>query len=230
VHVAAQPVAVIADSHLGGPGGDVEPLLGQLESALDAGMRDVVLLGDVFQAWVGLPRFETPPIRRLVEACAALRRRGVWIAYVEGNRDFYLTRERYAEAFDVVATEVAVQVGQRKILFVHGDGLHDRDWQYRFWRRLSKSAPVRLALQAMPRRLAMAFVERTDRRLAATNFKHKRRIPEEAILGYGARRLREGFDLLVLGHFHEPRVWPCGAGEVRILDAWFRSRTLEALS
>jgi UDP-2,3-diacylglucosamine pyrophosphatase LpxH len=230
VHLAAQPVGVIADSHLGGPGGDVEPLLAQLESAVAGGTRDLVLLGDVFQAWVGLPRFETPPIRRLVEALAALRRRGVWIAYVEGNRDFYLTRERYSEAFDVVATEVALRVGERRLLFVHGDGLNDRDWQYRFWRRLSKSAPVKVALGVLPRKLAMAFVERTDRRLASTNFKHKRRIPEEAILDYGARRLGEGFDLLVLGHFHEPRAWPCAGGEVRVLDAWFHSRTLETLA
>ena len=43
------------------------------------------------------------------------------------------------------------------------------------------------------------------------------------------RRLAEGHDVLLLGHFHEPRVWPVAGGEVRLLDAWFRSREVEWL-
>ena len=39
----------------------------------------------------------------------------------------------------------------------------------------------------------------------------------------------EGHDVLLLGHFHEPRVWKVAGGEVRLLDAWFRSREVEWL-
>lgn len=193
-------------------------------------MGRLVLLGDIFQAWVGLPAFDTDATRQFVGTLTALRARGVWISYVEGNRDFYLSRERYAAALDCLGTEVAVEVGGRRILFVHGDGLNDRDIQYRTWRRLSKSAPVRWMVRALPARLARGFVERTERRLAGTNFKHKRRLPEEAILAYAERRLGEGHDLLVLGHFHEPRSWRVAGGEVRILDAWFQSRRVEWIS
>ena len=34
-------------------------------------------------------------------------------------------------------------------------------------------------------------------------------------------------DVLLLGHFHEERTWPVGNGEVRLLEAWFKSRRVE---
>ena len=186
-----------------------------------------MLLGDIFQAWVGLPAFETPEIRAFLEQLGRLRERGLWIGYVEGNRDFFLERDAHAEAFDVIATEVALQVGSRRILFVHGDGLNDRDYAYRFWRSLSKRRLVRTVLGVLPEAWARGFVARTERRLGSSNFKHKQRVPTEAILAYGARRFAEGHDLLVLGHFHEPLRLSAPGGEICVLDAWFRSRAVE---
>ena len=112
---------------------------------------------------------------------------------------------------------------------MHGDGLNDRDRKYRFWRWLSKSAAVRHLVRHTPRRLAHRIVHSTERRLSQTNFKHRAALPEAAIRAYAARRLAEGYDVLLLGHFHEPRVWQVSGGEVRLLDAWFRSRTVEWL-
>src|SRR5262249_17695340 len=157
------------------------------------------------------------------------RRQGIWIDYIEGNRDFYLGSSPYADAFDALGLETAFTVGGTRYLAVHGDGLNDRDWQYRFWRRLSKSRPVELAVRRTPRRLAHRMVHSTEERLSKTNWKHKRELPERAIRAYAERRLQEGHDVLLFGHFQEPRVWPVPGGEVRLLDAWFRSRQVEWL-
>jgi hypothetical protein len=50
------------------------------------------------------------------------------------------------------------------------------------------------------------------------------------IRDYAERRLAEGHDVLLLGHFHEPRRWPVAGGEVRLLEAWFTSRRIEWLT
>lgn len=186
-----------------------------------------MLLGDIFQAWIGSPRFETADITAVVSALRTLRRQGLRIDYIEGNRDFYLKHSPYADAFDHVGTEVAFEVGGKRYLAVHGDGLNDRDWKYRFWRDLSKSAPVRLAVTQIPRGFAHRLVHSTEQRLSQTNFKHKVRIPEEAIHRYAERRFAEGHDVLLLGHFHEARTWQVAGGEVRLLEAWFTSRRVE---
>ena len=220
-------IALLADAHLGGPGGTAAPLVAQLAALPDEGCRRLILMGDLFQAWVGLARFETPEVAAVVPALRELRRRGIRIDYIEGNRDFYLASGPYADAFDAVVREVAFEAGGVRYLAVHGDGLNDRDLQYLFWRRLSKSRPVELLVRCTPRRLARRMVASTEDRLSRTNFKHKRELPERAIRAYAERRLAEGHDVLLLGHFHEPQVWQVEGGEVRLLDAWFRSRRIE---
>jgi UDP-2,3-diacylglucosamine hydrolase len=222
-------IALIADAHVSGPGGPAGPLVEQLRALPGQGCRRLILMGDLFQAWVGFESFETADIAAVVAALRDLRRLGVEIDYVEGNRDFFLAGSPYAGAFDRVVLETAFTVGGRRYLAVHGDGLNDRDWKYRFWRRVSKSAPVRFALRRIPEKLAHRMVHSTEQRLSQTNFKHRAELPEAAIRRYAERRLAEGHDVLLLGHFHEPRVWTVPGGEVRLLDAWFRSRAVEWL-
>ena len=222
-------IALIADAHIGGPGGSAGPLLDQLDALQSQGCDHLILMGDLFQAWIGSPRFETPDIKAVVDRLRDLRKQGLRIDYVEGNRDFFLQDSPYADAFDRVVLEVAFEAGGKRYLAVHGDGLNDRDWQYLFWRRLSKSPPVRFAVFHVPQALAHRMVHSTEQRLSRTNFKHKSNVPEEAIRRYAERRLAEGHDVLLLGHFHEPHVWTVRGGEVRLMDAWFRSRQVEWL-
>ena len=221
------PVCVIADAHLGGPGGDAGPLVEQLRALPEHGCRHLILLGDIFHVWVGSRKFETEEIRRVVPELRRLRRDGMRIEYVEGNRDFFLAGSPYADAFDLVASETRFEVGGARYLCVHGDGLNDRDRQYLFWRWLSKSTPVRWAVLGLPRSMAGKMVRSTEEKLARTNFKHRMDVPAAAIRAYAEKRLAEGFDVLLLGHFHEPHRFEVEGGEARLLDAWFNSRRVE---
>ncbi len=219
----------MADAHLGGPGGAAQPLIEQLEALPGLGCGHLVLLGDLFQIWIGDRRYETPDIARVAETLVRLRGAGVRVDYVEGNRDFFLAGSPYAASFDRVGQEVAFEAGGRRYLAVHGDGLDRRDWKYRFWRAVSKSAPSRFAARHTPRRIAGNLVRGTEQKLSETNQEHKRRIPEEVLRAYGRRRLAEGHDVLLLGHFHERRSLAVPGGEVRLVDAWFNGRTVEWL-
>jgi UDP-2,3-diacylglucosamine hydrolase len=220
-------VALVADAHLDGPGGEPAPLVAQLAPLAGEGVERLILLGDIFQAWVGFPQYETPAVRAVLDAVAALRARGVKVEYIEGNRDFFVAEGPYRDAFDLVGLETSFESGGRRYLAVHGDGLNDRDYQYLAWRALSKSRASRFLVFHTPRRFAQRMVHSTERRLSRTNFKHKIAVPEAAIRAYAERRLAEGHDVLLLGHFHEPRTWRVPGGEVRLLDAWFRTRSVE---
>lgn len=221
--------ALLADAHLGGPGGKAGPLIEQLRSLPQEGCSRLVLLGDLFQAWIGPPRFETPEVAAVLPVLGELGERGLRVDYVEGNRDFFLDASPYSGVFTQVAREVAFEEGGVRYLAVHGDGLDDRDWKYRFWRDLSKSRLSRLLVSRTPRRFAQRLVSSTEERLSQTNFKHKRSIPEGVVRRYAERRLAEGHDVLLLGHFHEERRWSVPGGDVWLLDAWFRSRRVEWL-
>ena len=221
------PVAVIADAHLDGPGGEAGPLIAQLRALREQGCERLLLMGDLFQAWVGFPQFEPSGLAELLAAVSELRARGIRVDYLEGNRDFFLAGSPYATFFDFVGDEVAFVAGGVRYLAVHGDGLDDKDRQYRMWRWATKSLPVRLAMRFLPARLARRLVDSTERKLAQTNFKHRVAIPTAAIERFAARRLREGHDVLLLGHFHEERRWEVPGGKVWLLPAWFHARRLE---
>src|SRR5262249_61798983 len=113
------PVALLADAHPGGPGGAAAPLVDQLAALPAAGASRLVLLGDLFQAWVGLRRFETPEVAAVVPALRGLRERGLRVDYVEGNRDFFLRGGPYADAFDAVVHQVPLVSAGRRYLPVH---------------------------------------------------------------------------------------------------------------
>jgi len=222
-------VAVIADAHIDGPGGKPGPLIEQLRQLGEGGCSRLILLGDLFQTWIGQRRYETVAIRQVTAALTELRGRGVRIDYVEGNRDFFIGQGPYAALFDSVGDEVSVEIGGRRMLLVHGDGLNRQDRLYRFWRWFSHCPPVRLAMFHLPRWLAHRLVVGFERGLARTNFKHKTEIPEEPILGFARRRFAEGSAVLLLGHYHEPCHWHLPEGDIWLLDAWFSSHRVEWL-
>lgn len=221
-------VAVVADAHLGGPGGTADQLVDQLSQLATGECRHLVLLGDLFHVWVGARRYETPEVRAVSAILRQLRAKGFRIDYLEGNRDFFIGRGPYADLFDFVGTEIDFEVDGRRYLAVHGDGLNDRDYLYRFWNWLSKSPMSRFFMMNLPRGVAGWLVGVTERQLAKTNFKHKSSIPQAVIRDYAQRRFDEGFDVLLLGHFHEARRWQVGEGEVLLLEAWFRSHRVES--
>jgi UDP-2,3-diacylglucosamine pyrophosphatase LpxH len=223
------PVAVVADAHLGGPGGGAQGLVVQLLALPEQGCVRLVLLGDLFHVWVGSSRFETPEIKTIIPALRQLRKGGIRIDYVEGNRDFFIGDSPYADLFDSVGSEVAFTADDKRYLAVHGDRLNDADWLYRFWSAVSKSRASRFFMTHLPHLVAHRLIHSTERGLAKTNFKHKTRIPEEMILRYAQRRLGEDYDVLLLGHFHETHQWSISEGSVWLIDAWFRSRRVEIL-
>ena len=220
-------VAVVADAHLGGPGGPALRLVSQLGALPDLGCNRLVLLGDLFHVWVGARRYETPDVRAVIGALESLREQGLTIEYVEGNRDFFIGKGPYAGVFDRVAAEVQFEAGGRRFLAIHGDGLNRRDYAYRFWSWLSKSPPSRFFMLHLPRAVAARLVNVTERELAKTNFKHKSEIPKAVIERYARKRFEEGSDTLIMGHFHTARQWSTEGGRIVLLDAWFNSHKVE---
>lgn len=223
------PVAAVADAHLNGPGGAAAPLVAQLDQIRADACERVVMLGDLFQVWVGSRRFETADIALVADSLKRLRARGVPTHYIEGNRDFFLRGSEYEECFDSIGVEFTFEIAGRRYLVVHGDGLNARDYLYRFWRSFSKNRLSRLGMLGLPRGIAGRLIQKAERGLSKTNFKHKSVIPEEVLIDYGKRRLAEGYDELLFGHFHEPREWDVPEGKIRILDAWFNTREIEWL-
>ncbi len=216
--------AVFADCHVGRRPGDERPFLEALEQVAARGASAISLLGDIFHYFIAHPKFETPAILRFLDVVEKLSNQGVPATYVEGNRDFFLRGSHVEHYFRDVCDEESFEHGGRRFLLTHGDLLNEKDLPYRFWRALSKNAVSRASIALIPRKMAHGIVRKVEARLYRSNFKHKTRLPVEMIREFAARRFREGYDVLLLGHFHKSWVDEVEGRRVEILPAFVEER------
>jgi UDP-2,3-diacylglucosamine hydrolase len=217
-------IFVIGDSHIGLAEGNERPILAWLERLAALKPRALYLNGDVFHYFIADRKFYTPSVEKVFARLRELRDSGIAIHYVEGNRDFFLKGSFAEKAVTDVGLEYAIVTPGKKYLIVHGDMINERDLPYRFWRRVSKNPFSKLALKFVPKKTARKFVDSVEKRLSDTNFKHKSKLPTELMEAYGRRRkAKDGFDVVVFGHFHHKTELDAGGSRVTVLPAWYES-------
>lgn len=192
----------IGDVHLDRDDPNVGPFAAFLRG-LAGHAGTVVLIGDLFNLWLGWRELEQPHQQTVIEALAELRAKGVRVLYVEGNRDYRLGGVYEGTAFDrVVEQGMAVEHAGRSWFAIHGDLANFEDRQYRLWRKTSRSWLPWLLLRLLPVSRRQRWAEKAERRMRRTNLRHKRDFPEEAIRRYAAGFAAAGHGAVVLGHFH----------------------------
>jgi UDP-2,3-diacylglucosamine hydrolase len=188
----------------------------------------VVLMGDLFNLWIGAEDLEQEHHRAVLACLSELRSQGTEIHYLEGNRDYRIARAHRGTAFDVVS-DVGIREdwGGRKLWAAHGDLVNVDDLQYRLWRRLSRSNVAWWLFSAIPRRRRFAIAESIEHKMRATNTGMKQQFPETRIRDYAQRHAKNAAAAVVLGHFHverEVRFGPGDQGRVYVLPEWKGSR------
>ena len=218
----------VGDVHLDREDPDLGAFLTYLR-ALGRSAARVVFLGDLFNLWFGEPELEQEHHRAVVRCLEELRAGGTELHYLEGNRDFRVGSGHRADLFDA-ATDLGLDESWagRRLFATHGDRVNANDWQYRAWRRASRSAPAWWLYPAIPATRRFALAERMERSLRSTNLVQKREFPEELVRAYASRRFAQGYEAVVLGHFHVERELGPRAGEgpgrVFVLPEWKGSR------
>ena len=217
-------MAFVGDVHL--DRGD--PALAEFLELLDrlaASCERIVLMGDLFNLWLGRPELEQPHHRAVVERLGTLRRQGTCVAYIEGNRDYRIADHHVGSTFDVsTSSGISESFGGHRIYIVHGDLANRADRQYRTWHRVSRSWPVWTLFNALPRGRRARWAGQLEMRMRSTNLAHKQVFPEEEIRRYAGKFFDTGHDLVVLGHFHVERDIPCERGRILVLPEWKGSR------
>ncbi len=183
------------------------------------------LLGDVFDLWFGNPGLTFAFQKPIVEHLRELRRGGLRLYYVEGNRDFYLKRDHEGTTFDVVSEgEMHAAVGEKRLYLSHGDTVNRADFVYRFWKGISKSRLANEAVAHLPPSIILPMADRIERNLKRSNRRHRGTFPERECREYAMGLFRKGVDFVILGHFHQERLTRFSREEstkiVAVLPSW----------
>jgi len=216
---------IIADAHVGQGTDDCRAMTSLVERAGASGVGELIYLGDAFQYLIGMSKFWTTGVHRVLECWRQARSDGMEIGIVEGNRDFFLDAPDLAAEIDWSARVREFVAGGRRYRLVHGDLVNRRDFQYRFWSTISKSGVARVWAGLLPRSAAVAIVRRMEAHLATTNRKFRYTKPIADLEKSAAEAWAEGIGTVFWGHFHSP--WMCSDGdhEALIIPAWLENRS-----
>lgn len=169
---------------------------------------DVVILGDLFDWFYGLPGVVPAALAPVVDALRA-RRRVLWI---EGNHDMRVGRAIGSGSIEVRDRPTALQVAGLRFDLRHGDLVEPDQRGYRLLRGFLRS-PV---MGGVTRLLGPGLTQRIGEAATALRYSQElrrgrddRKLPWLDAARAHARRL-DGIDLALLGHGHWLGWWEEG--------------------
>lgn len=222
---------VIADLHLdvGPSGSEPSAFLEFLRGV--RGRPRLVVLGDLFDAWIGPAQMELAAAKHIVDALRELVDAGTALDIVVGNRDFLLERrfEERSGARVHGSGFVGELDGGKRMLIVHGDEFCTLDLGYQRLKRVLRSKPLLWTAPRLPRAMALGIARRLRRasvNALATKPAAEKQQQREAVGEWAART---DCDVVVCGHAHELRdeLVAAGAGSTArwiVLDAFGGAR------
>lgn len=209
---------IISDSHVSEANGNVEAFFEML-AALEARSEPIVFLGDIFDLWISLPRYQEACQERFLDWCRE-RSRTHEVGFIEGNHEFFMVR-RHRDCF-TWSDGWGHQRGSQ--LFVHGDTINRDDHNYLRWRKISKNAVMRTFVRFLPG--GPKWAHKVKAGMKKTNDAFRYTLPESHLEAFAMSRSGGEVKQIFVGHFHTN--WQCEAGGVtlEIVPDWFDGHQL----
>jgi UDP-2,3-diacylglucosamine hydrolase len=195
----------LADAHLFDPAaGNYQRLLAFLRQNRGR-IRHLVLLGDIFDFWVGYRHTVFAPFVPLLEELRQQRETGTELIFVEGNHDFHMG-PFFSEFLDcrILPDGGPLQLDDRRIFIAHGDLVNPDDKAYRMLRSALRCRLSRALLPLVPPDWAWSMARWASRLSGRKKKGPSAFLPEQALLNFARERFAEGFDTVITGHFHVP--------------------------
>ena len=173
----------------------------------DQQLTHLILLGDIFDLWVGahdefLHRFY-PIIRR----CLLLKEKGVQVHYFEGNHDFHL-RRMFADdfGFTVHGAPYIFTSESARLRVEHGDEMNPNDKGYLFLRWFFRTPVLTWLADHLPGWFVSLLGEGLSKRSRQYTSQTKaidERGAKEVIRAHAQRvAVSDNIDLVISGHVH----------------------------
>jgi len=188
----------------------------QMLSMLEKRDESLVFLGDIFDLWISLPRYEEPIQKQFLQWCSRLKASGRTIGFIEGNHEFFMV-ERNKSSFSWSSTR---EHRDGHTLFVHGDLINSRDKNYLRFRKITKNPITKTLVRYMPMGAALAHKVKND--LKKTNQAFRIGLPQDALECYARDMFQLGVRHILVGHFHQSFRYDGGEKRfLQILPDWY---------
>ena len=193
----------------------------------DAG--EIYLLGDIFDFWFEYKHAIPAAYLRTLAALVSLTGAGVRVIYLPGNHDFwmgdYLARQA---GIDIAGEKLEIMHQGKKIHLYHGDGLAYGDSGYRIIKRIFRFKPNIWLFRLLPVDLAYRLAHGTSG--ASRQHTTAKDKDLKGYYDYGAKKIAEGCDAVIMGHTHLPEIRQMAAGHYINTGDWIDNNSYVILA
>jgi len=202
----------ISDVHLGAEDEAKEnrkrKLLAKFFDMVSVDGDKLFILGDFFNFWFDYKGVVFSAYFDVLCKLRELSLSGVEIHFFGGNHDWWASKTGFLSDYlgmIIHSRAEEVIIDGRRFFVGHGDGMVNCDWAYKFLLKPVIRNAVSIALfKIFPAQWAMSLA-----RLVSPAEKLYKRSPKEAVFvreyeEFAGKKIKEGFDFVILGHLHIP--------------------------
>ncbi|MDI6739092.1 MAG: UDP-2,3-diacylglucosamine diphosphatase [Candidatus Edwardsbacteria bacterium] len=216
----------LSDAHLGAGPAETEELkkanLVRLFDRVKADKADLYILGDLFDFWFEYKTVVPKEHLDVIAMLKDLRRAGIRMTFIAGNHDFWAgSYFEHDLGIKIIRSWQEITVDDRRFFLAHGDGLEKGDWGYKYLLKpvLRNQISVWLYSLLHPD-LAIPFAMWLSRISRDHLTKHKY-LKGNPLLDVARGKFKQGFDYVVLGHCHRPKLTKTDRGAYLNLGDFF---------
>lgn len=204
--VRAMKDIFIADAHLTDPNDASYRHLVDFLTAQCGQIRHLILLGDIFEFWVGYRHCVFSAYLPLLQVLQQLQASGTQIVMVEGNHDFHMG-PFFSETLKstIFPDGGTLKLDELNVYLCHGDTVAATP-NYLRLRRFFRSSFAKMLIRLLPADTTWGISEilgNASRKRRASQPKRQHTLPEAGIKQHASQRFKEGCEAFLCGHFHQ---------------------------
>lgn len=212
----------VSDLHLGAYP-DVEkksvPLLMNFFDHIERQKARLYIVGDLLDFWFEyrtvVPRYPFKLLSRL----RAMVENGCKIVYVAGNHDYWMGNFLKEDVgLDTEPESLDTHLEGKRFFISHGDGIATTgELGYRFLKGMLHSRIVSTCFRLLHPDIGMALANIISKMSRRRSSKNNNQPNLEAFI---RAKAAEGFDYVVLGHLHRPKLFEVGKATCLVIGDW----------
>jgi UDP-2,3-diacylglucosamine hydrolase len=200
---------LISDAHLGieSPAKEAEKkraLLAFLNEVASKGSA-LYVLGDLYDFWFEYRRGVSVSDSAVADVLSRLVSNGTEVTYIAGNHDYWLGPYWTERGVKISRGPLSARIQGKTVFMAHGDGLGSVEPGYLLVKWLLRNKVSVSLYSCLGRRMGNGIAVMVSKMSRA---KSNRAVPRmtEGLLRYAMLRFKEGYDIVVCGHIHNPTV------------------------
>ena len=224
----------ISDAHLGlGPRELEQEKETSLIAFLDQIQHDageLFIVGDLFDAWFEYRTVVPKGFYRLFTKFHDMIQQGITVHYLTGNHDYWI-RDFFRDelGMNTYHEPLSFTANGRKIYLHHGDGVMNNDAGYNLLKKFLRNRFNIWLYSWLHPDLGIPLVRSSSRR--SRHYTSQKDYGEnDGMTMFAKKKIEEGYDVVIMGHRHQPLCKTLGKGMYINLGDWITHFTYAEIS